>query len=220
MEHKQPLKIAFSGPSGIGKTTLARYVSEAYGLPFISSSMSDLVPESKNLVQQKLIRETTWERLLMANRHNLYKQHEGWGFVTDRSFLDSITYFIYKLGQDTREDNESTRGFLIKAVKFLSNDFTHIFLMNLDFGAKWDIENNEKRNTNLMFQWSISHLMMGVLHGILSESAEVGIEPISTPYHPDKVNSFRLLMGNHPQITIISSLDFKERKDIINTILG
>ena len=39
----------FVGPAGIGKTTLAKYISEKYGIPFISGSMTDLLPATKDL---------------------------------------------------------------------------------------------------------------------------------------------------------------------------
>lgn len=39
----------FVGPSGIGKTTLAKYVAKREDLPFISGSMSDLMPDTKEM---------------------------------------------------------------------------------------------------------------------------------------------------------------------------
>lgn len=40
-------RIMFVGPSGIGKTTLAKFIETKYGIPFISDSMSDLMPDTK-----------------------------------------------------------------------------------------------------------------------------------------------------------------------------
>ena len=40
-------RIMFVGPSGIGKTTLAKYVAKREDLPFISGSMSDLLPATE-----------------------------------------------------------------------------------------------------------------------------------------------------------------------------
>lgn len=40
-------RIMFVGPSGIGKTTLAKFIETKYGIPFISGSMSDLMPDTK-----------------------------------------------------------------------------------------------------------------------------------------------------------------------------
>ena len=48
MEWIKPKRIMFVGPSGIGKTTLAKAVEEICGIPFISGSMSDLLPATKS----------------------------------------------------------------------------------------------------------------------------------------------------------------------------
>ena len=50
-------RINFTGCSGIGKTTLAKEISEKYGLPFISGSYSDLVPETKDLSHTDMINQ-------------------------------------------------------------------------------------------------------------------------------------------------------------------
>ena len=42
-------RIMFVGPSGIGKTTLAKFIETKYGIPFISGSMSDLMPDTKEM---------------------------------------------------------------------------------------------------------------------------------------------------------------------------
>lgn len=42
-------RIMFVGPSGIGKTTLAKFIETKYGIPFISGSMSDLMPDIKEM---------------------------------------------------------------------------------------------------------------------------------------------------------------------------
>ena len=42
-------RIMFVGPSGIGKTTLAKFIETKYGIPFISGSMSDLRPDTKEM---------------------------------------------------------------------------------------------------------------------------------------------------------------------------
>lgn len=43
-------RIMFVGPSGIGKTTLAKFIETKYGIPFISGSMSDLMPDTKRCI--------------------------------------------------------------------------------------------------------------------------------------------------------------------------
>lgn len=41
------LRIQIAGPSGVGKTTLAKDISDIYGIPYVSGSYSDLIPSTK-----------------------------------------------------------------------------------------------------------------------------------------------------------------------------
>ena len=90
------IKVAFAGPSGTGKTTLATYVSERLGIPVnpvgarsVSAAMGyktpyevDLVPGARAVFQRRLIADKlAWEAA-----------HDS--FVTDRTPLDNITYTV------------------------------------------------------------------------------------------------------------------------------
>ena len=48
-------RIMFVGPSGIGKTTLAKYVAKRGDLPFISGSMSDLLPATEGVSHNEIL---------------------------------------------------------------------------------------------------------------------------------------------------------------------
>ena len=50
-----PLRINFTGVSGIGKTTLAKWVAEEFKIPFLSGSYSDLVPSTKDMPHKNMI---------------------------------------------------------------------------------------------------------------------------------------------------------------------
>ena len=67
-------RIGFAGPSGIGKTTLAKWISEEYKIPFISSSYSDLIPETKNITHEEMVNMPLFmkEYQLLNKRRNLY----------------------------------------------------------------------------------------------------------------------------------------------------
>ena len=89
-------RIMFVGPSGIGKTTLAKYISEKYGLPFISGSMTDLLPATRDLSHIEILSlgsEAMYKSdfQLLNLRNKLFKDKEE--FVTDRSYTDLAAYF-------------------------------------------------------------------------------------------------------------------------------
>lgn len=94
------MKICISGPSGVGKTTLAKELADRYSIPFISTSAKEL-----------------WEKYYIRNHAHLIElcnqdkefslgfQYEllevrvkklgsTKSYVTDRGILDNITYFL------------------------------------------------------------------------------------------------------------------------------
>ena len=54
-------RIMFVGPSGIGKTTLAKFIETKYGIPFISGSMSDLMPDIKEMHHAEFLHQECGE---------------------------------------------------------------------------------------------------------------------------------------------------------------
>ena len=92
-------RIMFVGPSGIGKTTLAKYVAKREDLPFISGSMSDLLPATEGVSHNEILSlgsEAMYKAdfQLLNKRNRLFKDREY--FVTDRSYADLAAYFWYK----------------------------------------------------------------------------------------------------------------------------
>ena len=47
--------IVFAGPSGIGKSTLAKKLSDETGFKYISGSVSDLIPATKDLSHRDML---------------------------------------------------------------------------------------------------------------------------------------------------------------------
>lgn len=101
-----PQRIAFCGASGTGKTVLATWIQEVYGLPmnpigsrsvakemgFSSAYESDAAGKRAEF-QAKLVRQKTdWE----AN-------HES--FVTDRTTLDNLAYSMLHNAQTIDEES-------------------------------------------------------------------------------------------------------------------
>ena len=89
----------FAGPSGIGKTTMAQVVSRDYDIPFYSGSMRDLMPDMKEVTHSDMLKEDKTVQYqndfqLLNLRNKKFGNLDS--FVTDRSYLDSAAYFIYK----------------------------------------------------------------------------------------------------------------------------
>jgi predicted ATPase len=87
------MRIAFSGASGTGKTTLATWIAEKYGIPlnpvgarsvaaemgFSSPYEADAAGKRSEFQQRLLVRKLEWEA-----------EHES--FVTDRTPFDNVAY--------------------------------------------------------------------------------------------------------------------------------
>ena len=155
-------RIMFVGPSGIGKTTLAQYVAKSQNIPFISGSMSDLLPATKDISHNELLslgsqamQSSDYQLLSLRNR--LFRGKEE--FVTDRSYADLAAYFWYK---QSRVIPECELEHFIGCCRASMEDQCDlaIFLpLNLCNYLDWEMEDNKKRITNRFFQIQMSSLM-------------------------------------------------------------
>ncbi len=163
-------RIQFAGPSGIGKTTLAKYVSsigkgDQPEWPFISGSVSDLLPSTK---------EELHKDMLAHDKSELYRQDfqilnlrkkkfSEDSYVSDRSFLDSAAYFLYKQA-DTIPQCE-LEHFLDLCKMCLCQTCDQLIVLNFTpyMVKNWVMEDNNKRILNKYFQAEISSIMLMIL---------------------------------------------------------
>lgn len=152
----------FAGPSGIGKTTLAKYVSDIYEIPFISGSVSELIKDTTNLTHLEMLQRNPsdlamedWQ--IMGLRNKLFKNKSD--FVTDRSYADLAAYYWYK--QDKHLPNCEVENFFeyCKTLMESQCDLLIFCPLNLYNLKDWSTEDNKKRITNNYFQVHISNMM-------------------------------------------------------------
>lgn len=167
MNKKQ--RIMFAGPSGSGKTTLANWVAEIGNdtfWPFLSGSVSDLLPQTKNESHKDMLSHDKSELYkqdfqILSLRSKRYANQET--FVTDRSYLDSAAYFLYKQS-DTLPQCE-VEHFLELCKKCLCQQCDQLFF--IDFTTymvrNWVMEDNNKRILNRYFQAHIASIMRFIL---------------------------------------------------------
>lgn len=227
-------RIMFAGPSGIGKTTLAKWISEQYQLPFLSGSVSDLLPETRDVKHQDMLNRDsktlfTEDFQIMNLRNKLFKDKTS--FVSDRSYIDSATYCLYK--QADKLPACELEHF-IDTAKILLNTQCDLLVV-LDFIPEmineWVTEDNNKRITSNYFQVEIASIVNSVLKLCNYEcDKEVDYIPskgISSRFNFTKYNflKYGYSMGNietvygNTQVVIIREMNLDIRKNIISTLL-
>lgn len=213
MERRR-LRIQLTGPSGIGKTTIAKAISEKYNLPFLSGSYSDLLPETKNIHHKDMIQKNPKDIFLqdlqlLNLRNRLFNEHDF--YVSDRSFMDSAAYLINKASFAIREcDLES----FVETCKFCLNILCDglIFITYPDHVRDWEMEDNGKRVLNRYYQMQISQIIWGLLRecnwNFLRTVNNEGI--FSTVELPLGQNKTSLL-----PVCIVQTTDLSKRLDLI-----
>lgn len=218
-------RINLTGPSGMGKTTLAKWISEEYNIPFVSGSYSDLVPETakmphKDMISQdaKLIQEQDTQVLNL--RRKAFDSFET--MISDRSYLDSAAYFINKLSHripqcETEQFIEICRELTCKQcdkVIFIPAGVNHL--------KDWMMEDNQKRSTNLYFHIEISQVIYWILIDLWRAELEYTIGISDTQDAP----VYRVYMSKNGEtfstdIMIIpdSCTDLEKRKEFVDAFL-
>ena len=188
-------RIMFVGPSGIGKTTLAQYVAKSQNIPFVSGSMSDLLPAMKDLSHNEVLSlgsqaMQTADYQLLSLRNRLFRGKEE--FVTDRSYADLAAYFWYKQSRTIPECELEHFIGCCKASMEDQCDLAIFLPLNLCNYSDWAMEDNGKRILNRFFQVQISSLMGELLANweiptICISELDLGMRTEQINYHLDRI---------------------------------
>ena len=191
-------KIMLVGPSGVGKTTLAQKISEDLDIPFISGSYSDLITSTKSVKHEDMLKLPTtqiqeMDYQVLNLRHKAFAGDKN--FISDRSYMDSMAYFIHKLSSNIGACE--TDDFLGLCETLLFKECTHLIILpfSINVMGQWGkIEDNNKRITNPWFQFQITKIIDGLLEYLHFEVSQHWDNP-----------KCRLKKGNiYPSITHVN----------------
>lgn len=229
-------KIMFAGPSGFGKTTLAKWISEQYNIPFESGSVSDLIPKTKEVSHKDMLardpKELYTEDFQILNlRNKLFSNKDL--FISDRSYLDSAAYFLYKQGD--KQPSCEVEHFIGLCSMLLTQQCDCLIFLNFipELVSEWVTEDNNKRITSNYFQVEISSIMKTTLTFLGYKS----INTLSTLTKPSgdgiwgEIIAKRVDLGygvevgeidnfyGKTRVIIINEPNIKLRKDVLKSLL-
>lgn len=211
------LKIQLTGCSGVGKTTLSKWLAKELDIEFISGSYSDLVPQTRNekhsdmiTKDPKIIYQQDYQVMNLRHKQLAFEDR----FITDRSYVDSIAYLINKLSVHIRQCD--IEAFIGNCEALLSLECTHLIFIpfSLKFLNNWDIEDNNKRILNGYYQFQISQLIYGILDMMGYRKL-----PLRSYLVESEVGKIQV-KGNDISVLILDELDFEKRKQIVKRFIS
>lgn len=153
------LRIGICGPSGTGKSTLAKHISEKYGVPFITTSTKPLWDkyciESHQDLINKTLSDLTWG-LKFQNEvldYRIKMMEENPIFVTDRTPIDNLVYFLL---QNTHLVKESETEEYALRCRFALEKMNG--LICLPFTEEIKLSDDGARITNKYYQSVVNHV--------------------------------------------------------------
>lgn len=197
------MKIAFTGPHGIGKTTNAKALAEQLGLEFVSSNAAEIAKK----LDFKIDRENSYDDIYKYQCEILlsyWDQIKKDNIVLDRSPLDFIVYLKMHLANiaDKVPPMELANTFLTycEATYLVITKLTHIVsfdLSNETLLAPYENKpgrpiSNKSNIERVFFQGHIKEF----LHELLDQVNEDNIKHICVPMGLDYQDRVDFIKGN------------------------
>lgn len=171
----RPMKIAFSGPSGLGKTTLANQIAGKLGIPHPSTSAGDIFTKGDkkylednfgyegrghknviNMSSQCPDFGIEFQRLILERRAEQIRSIDP--VVLDRCPIDNM---VYLLTQTAHNMPESDVTIFLNQAQEIYMGLTHVIIIRYSADIP-GVEDNKSRVPNRYFQKYISDVFGGV----------------------------------------------------------
>lgn len=157
------MKIAFTGASSTGKTTVAKLLSEELEIPFVGSTARELAKKYNYQPEQFKNRKTliNFQKEVINIKYQTELKYTT--FVTDRAYIDSITYLLklyYLL--DPIKDKEFTSNYIDHCLSLTDNNYTIV----IRFPQVLEVKEDEIRKTDTIANMVVDILNKGVFSSL------------------------------------------------------
>lgn len=157
------LRVAFSGASGTGKTTLAEYVAERFSLPLCpvgSRSVAKSMGFDNPYDVDNAGKRAEFQYKLFVDKCNWEADNASTGYVTDRTHFDNLAYCMLHC-HDSLNEREID---LYKQAQAMS--YSHIFLVRvsdfIELGT--DVNRVAEKAYHVLFEAALLGLYQQVLN--------------------------------------------------------
>ncbi len=168
-------KIALSGPSGLGKTTLCKFIETEFGIPHLSTSAGDILPQPekefmfrafgykgtghKDVINLSAVEPafgSHFQKVVLTSRISQILRNNS--FVIDRTPIDNV---VYALSQVSHNESEAFIKAFINQAQEAFERLTHVIQIRYSPDIP-SIEDNRSRIPNVFYQRYISDVFSGV----------------------------------------------------------
>jgi len=210
-------KIAFSGPSGLGKSTLCKFVNQEFNIPWLSTSAGDILPQAtKDDLKAAFGYEGTGHRdvinlsskdpwfglafqqaVLRARTNQIVNSSE---FVLDRCPIDNVAYLLSQVGHNMAEP--AIKEFIQEA-QLAYHELSHVIILKYSNDIPF-IEDNGSRVPNRYFQQYISDVFMGVYYRYFASIVGPRVIVIDYWNLPERMSTVRaFIQASEPELEFI-----------------
>lgn len=149
------MKIAISGASSVGKSTISKYFSEYLQVQYINE-FGYIQDDMKTLNLHDI---SIQEQINLQNEiiyRKIKNENENDSFISDRSVVDSFVFWINRCMPYTSENDTTS---LYNAVKQHLNQYDKIFLLEFDpLYFVWESKRQKNKFRHYKFEWLLKSL--------------------------------------------------------------
>ena len=155
----KPLRVAFVGTSGTGKSTLSRFVSDRMGIPHIEEQARVVSSDMGTTLRDMRYRDPyLFQRRVLEYQFQREKDLSGSGFISDRSVFDPLVYLM-RFTDPTPMLVSQYKAIIFRY--YSNHPYTHIFYLR---PGEFDPPDDGVRSTDRLYRYQVDGMFLMLLN--------------------------------------------------------